>query len=589
MNPPSTTVGLRAGIVCPPAVDLGSADPTTACGDEKKVPMTTAADAFWCTLEEEGVEVVFGHPGGAILPVYDALHRSGRIHHVLTRHEQGAAHAADGYARATGRVGVCLTTSGPGATNLVTGLATAFMDSVPLVAVTGQVSRAVMGTQAFQETDIVGVTLPVTKHSFVIESADQLVATVREAFRIAQAGRPGPVLVDFPKCVQQDPCPVFVPARPQPTRVAHTPSANGCPSWTADLRRAATLLMRARRPVIMAGRGVILSDTASALRDLAETCDLPVVTTLLGLDAFPATDPRALGMPGMHGTERANRAIQESDLVLGLGLRFDDRVIGAPGTFAPRAHIVHFDISPAVIGRTVDVDVSVVGDLRETLPALAATAPRAVRPEWWEVVRMWCREVPIEPEETHPSSPLTQRWALRALAERITRSGSVVVTDVGQHQMWMAQELRDADARTHLTSGGLGAMGYALPAGIGAALGARERPVWVVTGDGGFQMALHELATVVQERLPLRIAVLNNGFLGMVRQWQELFYEGRYSASALSGPDLVLLAQAYGIAARAVDCPGALEAALDWAEAEAGPTLLDLRVQEEENVYPMVP
>ena len=561
---------------------------------------TTAADVLWQALEREGVEVVFGHPGGAILPVYDALHRCGTIRHVLTRHEQGAAHAADGYARATGRVGVCLATSGPGATNLVTGLATAMLDSVPLVAITGQVPRSVMGTQAFQEVDVIGVTMPVTKHGFLVQNPEEVAPIIREAFHLARSGRPGPVLVDFPKCVQQEPCGGLAPPSDGGGR---RPVADGKPSienpsksesdrevkWTAAVEQTARLLADARRPVVMAGRGIVLSGMSDVLRRLAEKCDLPVVTTLLGLDAFPATNARALGMPGMHGTERANHAIQESDLVLGLGLRFDDRVIGAPGAFAPRARLVHFEVSPAVIGRTVDVDVAVVGDLRETMPSLASNVRSKRLPEWWQRLRRWTREIPLPPADVESSEYLTGRRTLRALARRIARSASLVVTDVGQHQMWLAQELREADPGTHLTSGGLGTMGYALPAAMGAAFGAKGRPVWVVAGDGGFQMTLQELATVVQEQLSLRIAVVNNGFLGLVRQWQELFYERRYSATALSGPDFVLLAHAYGIPARAVDRPDGLENALDWAEATEGPVLLDLRVRQEENVYPMVP
>ena len=552
---------------------------------------TTAADVFWQALRREGVTVVFGHPGGAILPVYDALYRCGKIRHVLTRHERGPAPAGDGSAGATGRVGVCLATSGPGATNLVTGLAAAMMDSVPLVAFTGQVKLSVVGTQAFQETDIIGVTIPVTKHGFLIENPEDVAPIVKEAFSIARDGRPGPVLVDFPKCVQQEAC-TSLDLRSLDGHASidfPRPGRNGRVGWVPAVERTAHLLEASHRPVVMAGRGVVLSGTTAVLQELAERCDLPVVTTLLGLDAFPTTDGRALGMPGMHGTERANHAIQEADLVLGLGLRFDDRVIGAPGTFAPEAQIVHFDVSPAVMGRTVAADIAVVGDLRDTLPSLALRLRPKRFPEWWQRLRQWHREIALLPEDVESSERLTSRRALRALAERIERSGALVVTDVGQHQMWLAQELRRADPRTHLTSGGLGAMGYALPAALGAALGAPHRPVWVVAGDGGFQMTLQELATVVQERVPLRIAVVNNGFLGMVRQWQELFYERRYSGTALSGPDFVLLARAYGIRARVVARPVELEDALDWAEAVEGPVLLDLRVDKEENVYPMVP
>jgi acetolactate synthase-1/2/3 large subunit len=490
----------------------------------------------------------------------------------------------------TGRVGVCVATSGPGATNLVTGLATAFMDSVPVVAITGQVPTAVLGTEAFQETDILGVTMAVTKHGFLLDDPAALADVVTQAFRIARSGRPGPVLIDVPKDVLATACPPFgTTVHPQARNGrAHRPHA----AHAAEaLDRAAQLLAEAERPVVLAGRGVVLSGTNAVLAELARRADLPVSTTLLGLDAFPATDPRCVGMPGMHGSERANRAIQAADVILGLGLRFDDRVTGTTARFAPRASIIHMDIDPISVGRTIRPAVAVVGDLRTTLRGLLDRTPPDRRPEWWQTLRSWDREA--EPPRDPPSSaagPLSARGAIRALARRIRSDDAAVVTDVGQHQMWLAQELLDAAPGSHLTSGGLGAMGYALPAGIGAAVGrGAGRPVWVVAGDGGFQMTLQELATVVQERIPLRIAVVNNGFLGMVRQWQELFYGRRYASSDISGPDLVALAGAYGIAGRRVDRAEAMEDALAWAASVDGPTLLDLRVVREENVYPMVP
>jgi acetolactate synthase-1/2/3 large subunit len=556
----------------------------------------TAADALCRALIEEGVEVVFGHPGGAILPFYDALFRAGAPRHVLMRHEQAAAHAADGYARVTGRAGVCIATSGPGATNLVTGLATAMMDSVPLVAITGQVPTTVQGTDAFQETDVLGVTMPVTKHGFAVRAASELCATVREAFCIAMRGRPGPVLIDVPKDVQnarvtldaesgraESASDLTVPAR------ASGRGWDGAQVDLASIERAVSLINGAKRPLVMAGRGVVLSGTSALLRTLAESADLPVVTTLLGLDAFPATHRLALGMPGMHGTVRACQAIQRADVILGLGLRFDDRVTGPPATFAPNAAIIHADIDATVIGRAVRPAVRLVGDLRRTLPLLARQIVPARRVGWWSELCTWPREgEPAEPWRIEGGS-LSGRTATRALAARIAADRAIVTTDVGQHQMWLAQELRDAEPGTHLTSGGLGAMGYALPAAIGAAVGRPDLPVWVVAGDGGFQMTLQELATVVQEQLPLRIAVVNNGFLGMVRQWQEMFYTGRYSASELPGPDLVVLARAYGIPALAVEDAAGLDSALGLAARTDGPVLLDLRVIREENVFPMLP
>lgn len=546
----------------------------------------TVADALWRALEMHGADLVFGHPGGAILPVYDALHRRGRPRHVLVRHEQAAAHAADGFARATGRPGVCLTTSGPGATNLVTGLATAFMDSVPVVAITGQVPTGVQGTDAFQETDIVGVTMPVTKHGYLLDDPGDLCEVVGEAFRLARSGRPGPVLIDMPKDVQNAPFPGTV--RPS-TPTAPAPEAAPDPERVA---RAARLIDAAERPLIMAGRGVVLAEATAALRELAERADLPVVTTLLGLDGFPGAHPLALGLPGMHGTERANRAIQRADVILGLGLRFDDRVTGPTDTFAPDATIIHADIAPTSIGKRIEPAVRLVGDLRDTLPALAARVAAVEREQWRATVAQWARDAEpadaVEPwADAH--GPLSGRRAARELARRIRRTDAAVATDVGQHQMWLAQELRDAAPGSHFTSGGLGTMGYALPAALGAALGRPDRPTWAVAGDGGFQMTLQELATIVAERVPLRIAVFNNGVLGMVRQWQEIVYERRYAESTLACPDLVRLAGAYGIPGLTLERAESLAPALDWADAQSGPVLLDLRLDPDENVYPMVP
>ncbi len=539
-------------------------------------------------LMEEGVEILFGYPGGAILPFYDALYRTPSIRHVLMRHEQAAAHAADGFARATGKVGVVVATSGPGATNLVTGLATALSDSVPVVAITGQVPLASMGSEASQEADILGATIPVTKHGFLVEDPDDLPAIVSSAFRLATEGRPGPVLIDLPKDVQTQESRMFPLGTRRGRRSFPLPPEGG--GWTeAALDQAAALLNQAERPVVMAGRGVVLSSTEPILMELALRADLPVVTTLLGLDAFPPTHSLALGMPGMHGTERANQAIQAADVILGLGLRFDDRVTGPVSTFAPHAEIIHLDIDPVSLGRTVRPRIPVVGSLKETLPPLAGRVLPRAREEWWDRLRAWSREAEPESGELPAFGPLSGRGAARALAARIRESGALVTTDVGQHQMWMAQEFRSSVPGTHLTSGGLGTMGYALPAAIGAAVGRPDRPVWVVAGDGGFQMNLQELATVVQEGLPLKIAVVNNGFLGMVRQWQDLFYQGRLSESQLLGPDLVSLAGAYGIPAWRVSDAGELESVLDDAEATAGPCLMDLRIAAEEMVFPMVP
>ena len=565
---------------------------------QEELPRQTGADALCRAFLSEDVRVLFGHPGGAILPFYDALYRTPELDHVLTRHEQAAVHAADGYARATGRTGVCVATSGPGATNLVTGLATAMMDSVPVVALTGQVARNVIGTQAFQETDIVSVAKPVTKQAFQIQEADDLAPAVAEAFHIARTGRPGPVLIDVPKDIQAGPFPAdLLASRPRESSwasdaspdVPATPATSSTPPMVARLDEVAALLADSNRPVVMVGRGVVLAGVSRLVRMLAERADIPVTTTLLGLDAFPASHPLALGMPGMHGTQRANNAIQEADLVIGLGLRFDDRVIGKPDEFARNARVVQFDIDRTAVGRTITPDIAVVGDLRLTLPELVRRTSAAEHGQWRLVLEQWSREVDPDAEPSFTIGPLGARQALRSVARRIAETNAIVATDVGQHQMWLAQELPAVGPRTHLTSGGLGTMGYALPAGIGAAKGRPERPVWVVAGDGGFQMTLQELATVAQEDLPLRIAVVNNGFLGMVRQWQERFYGGRYSATELSGPDLVGLAEAYSIPGFRVERAEKLEGILDEMVRADGPVLVDLRVAREENVYPMVP
>ncbi|MDP2959736.1 MAG: biosynthetic-type acetolactate synthase large subunit [Longimicrobiales bacterium] len=549
----------------------------------------SGADILCQALRAEGVSVLFGHPGGSILPFYDAMYRDGRLRHVLTRHELGAAHAADGYARVTGQVGVCVATSGPGATNLVTGLATAMMDSVPMVAITGQVPLAAMGTEAFQEADILGVTAPVTKYGFLADTPDGIPDLVAEAFHLARSGRPGPVLIDVPKDVQMADVSEKVRREMACSPVRHVADPDEVGTLPCmDIERAAALLNHAERPVLMVGRGVVLAEAVEVVRRLAEWAELPVVTTLLGLDAFPARHPLALGLSGMHGTPRANHAIQEADLILGLGLRFDDRVIGRAKDFAPRARIVHFDIDSASIGRTVTPAVSVLGDLAKTLPLLAARIRPRTRPEWMGRVQGWDRDAEgvIPPSvEGAPSA----RFAVRLIAGQVSRSRSIVVTDVGQHQMWLAQELPDVEPRAHLTSGGLGTMGYALPAGIGAAVARPEREVWVVAGDGGFQMNVQELATAVQEKVRIRIAIVNNGFLGMVRQWQELFYGGRYAQSELSGPDFAALAGAYGIPSRTVVSDEAVGDAVEWASEVEGPVLLDLKVAREENVYPIVP
>ena len=565
----------------------------------------SGAELLRRALLNEGTRVMFGVPGGAILPFYDVLHGASGPRHVLMRHEQGAVHAADGYARASGEVGVCVATSGPGAANLVTGLATALNDGVPIVAVTGQVPSNLMGTDAFQECDTLGMTMPVTKHGFLVRRPEDIPRVVAEAFEIARSGRPGPVLVDVPKDVQFAEAEVPDPLASESTARSQDPApekgrfansfVDGKQTTTEEAISAALArLQSAERPVLMVGRGVITSETAGEVRAIADATKLPVVTSLLGLDAFPTTHPQCVGMPGMHGTERANQAISESDLIIGLGVRFDDRVTGKVSKFAPDAGIIHFDIDPRAHGRTIRTDVAVLGDLRETLPQFVRGACDGyeVPAPWWERIQAWRREAgepaaPIDGEAA--TGPLSGRQVSRAIAEVVRRDRAIVVTDVGQHQMWLAQEVADADPCTHLTSGGLGTMGYALPAALGAAIAVPERAVWAVIGDGGFQMTLNELATVVQEGVQLRIAVVNNGALGMVRQWQMRIHGGRRVASDLGAPDFTALATAYRIQAEMVDQAGQLDMALDRAATWPGPVVLDLRIPAADEVYPMVP
>lgn len=539
----------------------------------------TGAEILWESLVREGVEVVFGVPGGAVIHITDALPRY-PVRFVLTRHEQGAAHAADGYARATGKVGVCLATSGPGATNLVTGLATAYMDSVPLVAITGQVPTPVIGTDAFQETDITGSTLPVTKHNYLVTEVGDLAPTIREAFHLARTGRPGPVLVDVAKDVQA--------ARAEfsyPEEVKLPGYREGYPVPEEALRKAAELIQKAQRPLILAGHGVILSGACAELRALAERADIPVATTLLGIGAIPGSHPLSLGMAGMHGTSQANRAIQACDLLFAVGMRFDDRVTGDPKTFAPGAAIVHLDIDPAEIGKNVRVDLPLLGDAKELLSALLPLVEPASRTGWRKEIDPWREEFDWE-EPLRDQSRLRPQKVIHAIW-RATEGRALVVSDVGQNQMWEAQYYRH-ERPTLITSGGLGTMGYSLPAAIGAQIGRPEEPVWVVTGDGGLQMTVQELATVVQENLPIKIAVINNGYLGMVRQWQELFFSRNYAATPLSGPDFSRLASAYGITGLTVRRPQEVEGAISRALEHRGPILIDFLVEKEENVFPMV-
>ncbi|HLZ21471.1 MAG TPA: biosynthetic-type acetolactate synthase large subunit [Ktedonobacterales bacterium] len=548
----------------------------------------TGAQILCDALEQEGVDVLFGYPGGAIMPFYDALSDSS-LRHVLVRHEQAAAHAADGYARATGRVGVCVATSGPGATNVVTGLATAFMDSVPIVAITGQVARRFIGTDAFQETDVIGVTQPVTKHSILVRSIEDLAEAVHAAFAIARSGRPGPVVIDVPKDIQQAKTSV-------PTRF--TPKPPRRPILTADLpvaaQRAAALVNSARRPLILAGHGVVLSEAYDELRTLAERAAIPVVTTLLGISAFPESHPLALGMPGMHGPAEINRAIHASDVLVAVGMRFDDRVTGEVTQFAPEARIIHIDIDPSEMGKVFPPTVPIVADARVALAALTDHVTPGRHQDWLATIAHWREEAVraatgenANATRTAPDALPEPRGILAAIREA-TDGRALMVTDVGQHQMWAARFYGYDRPNSHLTSGGLGTMGFALPAAMGAAFSGRDEPIWVVAGDGGFQMNIQELATVADHDLPIKIAILNNGYLGMVRQWQEFFFQRNYSETRISSPDYVRLAEAYRIAAFRVTRASEVQEAVERAQSVAGPAIVEFVIEQEANVFPMV-
>ncbi len=544
----------------------------------------TGAEIVWATLVGEGVTDVFGYPGGAILPVYDAL-RKFPIHHVLVRHEQGAAHMADGYARASGKVGVALATSGPGATNLVTGIATAMLDSIPVVCITGNVSSKVLGTDAFQEVDITGITLPITKHNFLVNRVEDIAPAIRHAFQIAKSGRPGPVLVDITKDAQQATAVFdFAAAKPQSYRPHPMLKVE-----QSGLEQAAELIRQSKRPVILAGHGVIESGAMEQVQALAERTQIPVALTLLGLGCFPASHPLNLGMMGMHGEAWVNHAIQEADLLIACGMRFDDRVTGKLSSYALKAKKIHIEVDPAEINKNVKADVALVGDLRavleELLPRIAGRDGRA----WLKTIEASKGTASVRDIKNLPDSG--HLYAAHVVHDlwRITNGEAVVVTDVGQHQMWEAQYFHHEKPRSLVTSGGLGTMGFALPAAIGAKVACPEKEVWVIAGDGGFQMTAAELSTIVQEKLKVNIAIINNGYLGMVRQWQEFFYDRNYESTPLVSPDFVKLADAHGIPGAAVSTRAEVEQAVCAARAADGPFLINFLVEKEDSVYPMIP
>ena len=544
----------------------------------------TGAQIFWECLEREGVEVIFGYPGGATLPIYDALVTS-KIHHVLVRHEQGASHMADGYARASGRVGVALATSGPGATNLITGIATALMDSSPVVFITGQVSSPLIGYDAFQETDVTGITLPITKHNYLITDANDIAPTIREAFFLAKSGRPGPVLIDITKDAQQatidweyDDKPAHLLGYRPDFRPANT-----------EFDRAIEMIHNAKKPLILAGHGILISGAMEEVLEFAERTQTPVADTLLGLGAFPGSHSLSLGMMGMHGEAWVNKAIQEADLLLAFGMRFDDRVTGKVSHYAPKAKKIHIEIDPSEINKNVQVDIALVGDLKETLQKILPSINTVDHTDWLDEINTLrghsaVRDIQNLPDNGH----LYAAHVINAIW-KITKGNAIIVSDVGQNQMWTAQYYRHDQPNTSITSGGLGTMGFGLPGGIGAKFAKPDQEVWVIAGDGGIQMTQAELSTIAQEGIKVNIAILNNGYLGMVRQWQEFFYDKRYSATPMKGPDFCKIAEAHGLTGLHVTSRDQVLDAIEAARNNTGTVLIDFKVEKEDSVYPMVP
>jgi len=560
----------------------------------------TGAQIFVESLYKEGVETIFGYPGGAVLPIYDVLYDA-KFEHIMPHHEQGGIHAADGYARSSGKVGVCIATSGPGATNLVTGLATAYMDSVPIVAFTGQVPRAMLGTDAFQEADITGITTPITKHNYLVQDVKELSRIIKEAFHIARTGRPGPVLIDIPKDVLQEEAEFVYPDNIN--LPGYKPNYDG---HELQIKEAAKAINQSKNPVIYSGGGVIISEASNELRKLSKKGNIPVTTTLTGLGAFNERDKLSLGMLGMHGTTEANLAISNADLLIAIGARFDDRVTGRLDSFAKDAKVIHIDIDPAEVGKRKIVDIPIVGDVKRILTVLNKMVDKKDRKKWLALIDNW-RKLDEMSHAKKDKKKLSPKEIIEAIDE-LTKGEALITTEVGQHQMWAAQFYKYTKPRSFMTSGGLGTMGYGFPAAVGVQVANKDSIVFALAGDGSFQMNVQELATVAKNKLPLNIAIFNNGYLGMVRQWQEMFYDRRYSSVCLkmqescppgcsspgdhcpvTTPDFVKLAEAYGIKAKRITKAEEIRPALEEAINSPQPYLLDFIIEEEENVFPMVP
>ena len=547
--------------------------------------MLNGAEIFFECLRKEKVQYVFGYPGGATLKIYEKLYDIDFLEHILCRHEQGAAHMAEGYAKATGKVGVVLVTSGPGATNTVTGIADAYMDSIPLVVFTGQVPTALIGNDAFQEADIVGITRPVTKHNFLVRDVRDLAVTIRKAFYIASTGRPGPVVVDLPKDMLQSSCLFNYPE--DVSIPGYKPNYSG---HTNQIKKAALILAEAKRPLLYVGGGIIMSDATDELRALIMEYNFPVTMTLQGLGAFPGTGEQSLGMLGMHGAYWANQAVNHCDVLVALGARFDDRVTGKVSSFAPDAYKIHVDIDPTAIDKNVRTDIPIVGDAKQVIAELhQAMKQKTDISEWWDQINDWKKECPLR--YNTEDGQLRTEFVIERISET-TKGNAVIVSDVGQHQMWVAQYYKFNHPRSHLTSGGLGTMGFSVPAAIGASFATKDRPVISINGDGGFQMNIQELITAVAYKLPIIFIIMNNSFLGMVRQWQELFYAEKYSFTDLSNsnPDFVKVARAFGLAAYSTDNPDEVDDLLMKAFSyKKGPLLLEFKVVKEDMVFPIVP
>ena len=545
----------------------------------------TGSEIVWECLIKEGVQVVFGYPGGAILHTYDALNKySEKIHHVLVRHEQGATHMADGYARASGKVGVAMATSGPGATNMITGMATAMMDSSPIVCITGQVPSPVIGSDAFQEIDITGASIPVSKHSYLVMDISDLVSTIREAFYVARSGRPGPVLIDIPKDIQNATTDFIYPEEELSLPGYHPPKDVS----EEYISKFASLVNDAEKPVILAGHGVLLSNASREVMELAEKSSIPIATTLLGIGGVPDSHQLVLGMMGMHGESWANNAIQDADLLIACGMRFDDRVTGNLKTYSPNSKKIHIEIDPSEINKNVKVDLAIHADLRTVLRHVNPHIKKMVRNDWLDIISGWHHDSKRRDILNLKSDKLHGAQAIRKIWEG-TKGDALIVSDVGQHQMLEAQYYKHNEPRTLLTSGGLGTMGFSLPAAIGASFHEKDREIWVIVGDGSIQMTIMELGTAIQENVNINIAIINNGYLGMVRQWQQMFYNARYVETPISSPDYVKLAEAYGIQAYRVDSLENVIPTMEKAQKNAGPSLIEFKVEEHEVVYPMVP